>query len=179
MSSKPDSPHLPAVKISGRGVARLKQGHVWVYRSDIFASDGILPGAVVSVIDERGKALGTALYSGASQIAIRMISPGQVSDLETLLRDRIRAAIVYRERVVRDTDAYRLVFSEGDFLPGLIVDRYNDILCLQVLTQAIDSASTRETIISELTECFHPARLPSGLIRGFANWNNFLRDLRG
>ncbi len=159
MSSKPDSPHLPAVKISGRGVARLKQGHVWVYRSDIFASDGILPGAVVSVIDERGKALGTALYSGASQIAIRMISPGPVSDLETLLRERIRAAIGYRERVVRDTDAYRVVFSEGDFLPGLIVDRYNDILCFQVLTQAIDSASTRETIISELTDCFHPAAI--------------------
>ena len=159
MPSTPDSPHLPAVKISSRGVGRLKQGHVWVYRSDIVAADGAPPGALVGVTDERGKALGMALYSSASQIAIRMISPGKLSNLETLLRERIRAAIAYRERVVRDTDAYRVVFSEGDFLPGLIVDRYNDILCFQVLTQAIDTASTRETIISELTDCFHPAAI--------------------
>jgi 23S rRNA (cytosine1962-C5)-methyltransferase len=148
-----------AVKISGRGVARLKQGHVWVYRSDIVAADGAPSGALVGVTDERGKHLGTALYSSASQIAIRMISAGPVSDLETLLRERIRAAIAYRERVVRDTDAYRVVFSEGDFLPGLIVDRYNDILCFQVLTQAMDAASTRGTIISELTDGFHPAAI--------------------
>src|ERR1700676_1752976 len=149
MSSKPGvlTSQIPTVKISGRGVARLKHGHVWVYRSDILAADGVLPGALVSVIDERGKVLGTARYSSASQIAIRMISSGPVSDLEALLRERIRAAIAYRELVVRETDAYRIVFSEGDFLPGLIVDRYNDILCLQVLTQAMDGASTRETII--------------------------------
>ena len=150
---------LPTVKISARGASRLKQGHVWVYRSDIITADGILPGALARVTDERGKFLGTALYSSASQIAIRMISRGPVSGLEILLRERIRAAIAYRERVVRDTDAYRLVFSEGDFLPGLIVDRYNDILCFQVLTQAMDAASTRETIISELTDCLHPSAI--------------------
>jgi 23S rRNA (cytosine1962-C5)-methyltransferase len=161
MSSKAESrdPQVPTIKISGRGVARLKQGHVWVYRSDIVAADGVPPGSLVGITDERGKHLGTALYSSASQIAIRMISPGAVSDLETLLRERIRAAIAYRELVVRETDAYRVVFSEGDFLPGLIVDRYNDILCLQVLTQAMDAVSTRETIISELTDCFHPAAI--------------------
>ena len=86
----------------------------------------LLPGAVVGVADERGKFLGTALYSSASQIAIRMISKEAVKDLDGLLRRRIRDAIAYRERVVRDTDAYRIVFSEADFLPGLIVDRYND-----------------------------------------------------
>ena len=161
MSSKPEviTSQVPTVKVSGRGVARLKRGHVWVYRSDIVGADSGLSGALVRVTDERGKLLGTALYSSASQIAIRMISSGLVSDLETLLRERIRAAIAYRERVVRDTDAYRVVFSEGDFLPGLIVDRYNDILCFQVLTQAMDAASTREAIISELTDCFHPAAI--------------------
>ena len=66
-----------------------------------------------------------------------MISPG-------LLRERIQAAISYRERVVRDTDAYRVIFSEADFLPGLIVDRYNDLLSLQVLTQAMDAEPVRE-----------------------------------
>ena len=95
--------------------------------------------------DERGKFLGTAFYSSASQIAIRLISREAVGDLKGLLRKRIRAAIAYRERVVRDTDAYRVVFSEADFLPGLIVDRYNDLLSFQVLTQATDAEPVRET----------------------------------
>jgi 23S rRNA (cytosine1962-C5)-methyltransferase len=144
------------IRISARGAGRLKQGHVWVYRSDIIAAEGILPAALARVTDERGKFLGTALYSSASQIAIRMISAEPVSELEALLRERIRAAIAYREVVVRDTDAYRVVFSEGDFLPGLIVDRYNDLLSLQILTQAMDAPSTRQAVISELTTSLNP-----------------------
>lgn len=132
---------------------------MWVYRSDIISAEGVLPGALVRVSDDRAKPLGTALYSSASQIAIRMISTEPVSDLATLVRERIRGAMAYRERVVRDTDAYRIVFSEGDFLPGLIVDRYNDILCFQVLTQAMDKPATRETIISELTAGLNPGAI--------------------
>src|ERR1022692_2625131 len=113
-----------AVRISRRGATRLKDGHVWVYRSDIISADGAVPGALVNVADERGKSLGTALYSSASQIAVRMISAGPVADLPGLLRERLQAAIAYRGRVVKDSDAYRVVFSEADFLPGLIVDRY-------------------------------------------------------
>jgi 23S rRNA (cytosine1962-C5)-methyltransferase len=82
-----------------------------------------------------------------------------VSDLPALLRERIQAAIAYRERVVRDTDAYRVVFGEGDFLPGLIVDRYNDILTMQVLTQAMDVEEARATILSELSERLAPASI--------------------
>jgi 23S rRNA (cytosine1962-C5)-methyltransferase len=148
---------FPTVKISRRGADRLKNGHVWVYRSDIVSADGVAPGALVNVADERGKSLGTALYSSSSQIAIRMISTSPVSDLPALLRERIQAAIAYRERMVRDTDAYRIVFSEGDFLPGLIVDRYNDILTLQVLTQAVDGEQVRATVLSELTDRLSPA----------------------
>src|SRR6516225_4849938 len=85
----------PKVRISRRGAERLKQGHVWVYRSDILSADGILPGAVVGVADDRGKNLGTALYSSASQIAVRMISREAVTDLHELLRKRIREAIAY------------------------------------------------------------------------------------
>jgi 23S rRNA (cytosine1962-C5)-methyltransferase len=150
---------VATVKISGRGAARLKTGHVWVYRSDIVSADGVLPAALVKVSDERGKSLGTALYSSASQIAIRMISAEPVPDLSQLLKERMRAAIAYRERVVRETDAYRIVFSEGDFLPGLIVDCYNDIISFQMLTQAMNAPSTRETIISELTSSMNPAAI--------------------
>lgn len=144
------------VKVSRRGANRLKEGHVWVYRSDIVAANGVAPGALVGVVDEREKPLGTALYSSASQIAIRMVSRDAVNDLNRLLRERLQAAIAYRERVVRDTDAYRIVFSEADFLPGLIVDRYNDLLSLQVLTQAMDREAVRQVIVSDLIERLKP-----------------------
>jgi 23S rRNA (cytosine1962-C5)-methyltransferase len=160
MPRKPaDKPGFPVVKVSRKGANRLNDGHVWVYRSDIVTADGVAPGALVGVVDERGKFLGTALYSGASQIAIRMLSKDAVQDLDGLLRRRLREAISYRERVVRDTDAYRIVFSEADFLPGLIVDRYNDLLSLQVLTQAMYSEAVRQVIVSELTERLKPAAI--------------------
>jgi 23S rRNA (cytosine1962-C5)-methyltransferase len=150
---------LPVVKVSRKGANRLNDGHVWVYRSDIVTADGIAPGSAVGVTDERGKFLGTALYSGASQIAIRMLSKEAIRDLDGLLRKRLHEAIAYRERVVRDTDAYRIVFSEADFLPGLIVDRYNDLLSLQVLTQAMDTEAVRQVIVSELAERLKPAAI--------------------
>jgi 23S rRNA (cytosine1962-C5)-methyltransferase len=148
-----------AVRISRRGATRLKNGHVWVYRSDILSAEGVAPGALVKVTDERGKSLGMALYSSASQIAVRMISAGPVADLPGLLRERLQAAIDYRARVVKDSDAYRVVFSEADFLPGLIVDRYNDLLSLQALTQAIDREPVREVVTAELNQQLKPAAI--------------------
>jgi 23S rRNA (cytosine1962-C5)-methyltransferase len=150
---------LPVVKVSRRGANRLKEGHVWVYRSDIVSADGVAPGALVAVADDREKFLGTALYSSASQIAIRMISKDAVKDLSGLLRKRIQEAIAYRKQLVQNTDAYRIIFSEADFLPGLIVDRYNDVLSLQILTQAMDTEGVRQTIVSELTERLQPAAI--------------------
>lgn len=183
MPSKLAALSLPVVKISRRGAKRLQDGHVWVYRSDIVSADAVAPGATVGIADERGKFLGTALYSSSSQIAVRMISSHAVDDLARLLRERIQGALAYRERVVRDTDAYRVVFSEADFLPGLIVDRYHDLLSIQALTQAMDAEPVRSVVISELSERLQPAAIiervdprireleqlparPSGLIQG-------------
>jgi len=141
------------VTVSPRGASRLKDGHVWVYRSDIVAGEKAPPpGSIVTVADHRGQILGTALYSSSSQIAIRLISREAVADFPALLGQRIGDAVAYRERIIHDTNAYRVIFSEGDFLPGLIVDRYNDILSLQILTQAMDAESVRQTLISELSE---------------------------
>jgi 23S rRNA (cytosine1962-C5)-methyltransferase len=150
---------LPQIKISPRGASRLKAGHVWVYRSDIVATNDAPPGSIVTAIDHRGKPLGTAFYSSTSQIAIRLISSDPVADFPALLRERIANAIAYRERVVHGTDAYRILFSEGDFLPGIIVDRYADILSLQILTQALDADSIRQILLSELTERLHPSSI--------------------
>jgi 23S rRNA (cytosine1962-C5)-methyltransferase len=183
MPSKPAALSLPIVRISRRGAKRLQDAHVWVYRSDIVSADGVAPGALVAITDERGKFLGTALYSSSSQIAIRMLSSHAVDDLPRLLRDRIQGAISYRERVVRDTDAYRVIFSEADFLPGLIVDRYNDLISIQALTQAIDAEPVRSVLVAELSERLKPVSIaervdprireleqlparPSGLIQG-------------
>jgi 23S rRNA (cytosine1962-C5)-methyltransferase len=152
-------PAPPTVKISPRGATRLKSGHVWVYRSDIVSADGVLPGSLVRVVDHRGKPLGSALYSSSSQIAIRMISHDPVADFPALLRQRVANAVAYRETLVSNTEAYRVVFSEADFLPGLIVDRYRDILSLQILTQAMDAAPVREAILAELTARLHPASI--------------------
>ncbi len=159
MPRKPLSSSGPIVKVSRRGAERLKSGHVWVYRSDVVSADGVGPGGLVNVADERGKFLGSALYSTASQIAVRMISREAVPDLNALLRQRIADAIAYRERVVRDTDAYRVIFGEGDFLPGLIVDRYNDLLSFQVVTQAMDAEPVRQVFLAQLNEQVKPAAI--------------------
>jgi 23S rRNA (cytosine1962-C5)-methyltransferase len=155
----PSATSYPIVKVSPRGANRLKSGHVWVYRSDIASTDEVAAGSLITVADQRGKPFGTALYSSSSQIAIRMISREPVVDFPALLRERISNAIAYRSRFVRDTDAYRLIFSEADFLPGLIVDRYNDILSLQILTQAMDDSLARETVISQLAKELSPASI--------------------
>jgi 23S rRNA (cytosine1962-C5)-methyltransferase len=88
-----------------------------------------------------------------------MISNRPVDDLDQLVRERIRAAIAYRGRLVENTDAYRVIFSEADCLPGLIVDRYNDLLSVQIVTQAIDSEEMRSVVVSELQEQLKPAAI--------------------
>ena len=157
---EPSPFNLPVVTVSRRGADRLRSGHVWVYRSDVVEANGVPPGSLVAIIEDQRRgtraALGTAFYSTASEIAVRMVSPAPVHDIVQLVRDRIRAAMAYRERFVHDSNAYRVVFSEGDFLPGLVVDRYNDILSFQVLTQAWDPEPMRRLFLSELHAVLNP-----------------------
>ncbi|MEO8727042.1 MAG: class I SAM-dependent rRNA methyltransferase [Acidobacteriaceae bacterium] len=144
----------PNVKIARRAADRLRDGHVWVYRSDLADAEQMLPfGGLVHVLSEKGRFLGSALASSASQIALRMISIHAISEgemLSELLRQRVRNAIAYRRRFAADSDAYRLVFSDADGLPGLIVDRYADVLTMQALTQAMDRADLRAVVIETL-----------------------------
>ena len=174
MAKAKEMGELPEVRVSARGAERLENGHVWVYRSDLQSDPSLPPGALVRVADHRGKPLGTAFYSSASQIAIRMLSQGAgaQSDLAALLQQRIRQAIAHRKLVVNDTDAYRVVFSEADFLPGLIVDRYHDVLSVQFLTQAMDSSGVQEAIVSTLLEELRPAAIIERVKPGSASWNS-------
>jgi 23S rRNA (cytosine1962-C5)-methyltransferase len=110
---------------------------------------------LVHVVTQRGKLLGSALYSSASQIKLRMVSREPIAteeQLQQLVRKRLKAAIEYRKSVVSDSNAYRLVFSEGDLLPGLVVDRYNDVFTLQVLTQAWDGEDRKRLVVDSLQE---------------------------
>ena len=147
----------PAVVVNTRAVARLRAGHPWVYRSDVVSAEGAGPGALVEVKSERRRFLGAAFYSTASEIALRLLSSGRIDNLPELVRGRVRGAVEYRRKVVRDSDAYRVVFSEADELPGLIVDRYNDLLVLEALTQATDRPELKQAVAAELAEQFAPA----------------------
>ena len=110
---------------------------------------------MVRVLDPRGRLIGVAHYSSTSQIALRLLS----SEAETIDRAfflrRIGQAIAHRDRVVENSTACRLVSSEGDLLPGLIVDKYGSWLVLQTLNQGMDRA--RNLIADCLTELLHPA----------------------
>ena len=136
-----------------RAAKRLRQGHVWVYTSDVLNDADAQPGALVHVIGPREKVLGSAIYSSSSQIKLRLLGReplGSEGELLHLVRQRLGEAISYRQKVVHDSDACRLVFSEADRLPGLIVDRYKDVFTLQVLTQAWARPERKQAIVDGL-----------------------------
>lgn len=151
----PENSSIRKVVINERAAARLRNGHVWVYASDVLNDGGATAGALVHVVNAKGKLLGSAIHSSASQIRLRLLSREALNtedELLNLVRERLRQAMNYRREIVRDSDAYRLAFSEGDRLPGLIIDRYNDVLTFQVLTQAWDRPERRNAIVAELKE---------------------------
>ena len=113
------------------------------------------PGDAVRVLDPKSKFLGVAHYSSTSQITLRLLSTRPEIVDRTFFRERLTSAFGHRERVVQNSDAYRLVFSEGDLLPGLIVDRYGPYLALQTLSQGMDRA--RDVIVDCLQELLEPA----------------------
>jgi 23S rRNA (cytosine1962-C5)-methyltransferase len=143
------------VIVNERAAKRLRDGHVWVYASDVLNDGGAVPGAIVHVVGPKDKFLGSAIYSSSSQIKLRLLGREALRSEEELLqlvRQRLTEALDYRARVVQDSNACRLVFSEADRLPGLIVDRYNDVFIVQVLTQAWADRQRKQTIIDALKE---------------------------
>jgi 23S rRNA (cytosine1962-C5)-methyltransferase len=146
---------VPQVRINDRAAARLRGGHVWVYASDVLDDGRAGAGALVHVLAARDKPLGSAIYSSASQIKLRLLTRellGSEESMLQLMRRRLQEAVAYRQRVVCDSNAYRLVFSEADLLPGLIVDRCNDVYTLQVLTQAWDRSERKQVLCDGIRE---------------------------
>jgi len=146
---------LTTVRVNRKAADRAVSGHPWIFASDVVDRGDAAPGDAVRVLDPKSKFLGIAHYSSTSQITLRLLSSRPEIIDRTFFRARLAAATAHRERVVHNSDAYRLVFSEGDLLPGLIVDRYGPYLALQTLSQGMDRA--RDVIVHCLQELLEPA----------------------
>jgi 23S rRNA (cytosine1962-C5)-methyltransferase len=165
-------PYGPAAAVTRRAADRLRAGHLWVYRSDVeslvppVGATEIAGGALITVMDSRGIPLGTGLYSAASQIAVRMVSAETALSRATYLeqvRERVVAALALRDEIAPESmenDACRLVFSEADGLPGIVADRYSDLVILQLLTQG----TAQDDVRAVLTEVFRDRLKPKTII---------------
>jgi 23S rRNA (cytosine1962-C5)-methyltransferase len=153
--------------ITRRAADRLRSGHLWIYRSDIERLAPVAEvagGTLVSVADSRGIPLGTAIYSAQSEIALRLVSrqPGLTRQHYLAdLRERVLAAIRLRERLAPKAfsthaavtdNACRVIFSEADDLPGIVADRYNGLVVVQLLTQATAQDDVRAVLVEALAQ---------------------------
>ncbi|HZS45764.1 MAG TPA: class I SAM-dependent rRNA methyltransferase [Blastocatellia bacterium] len=143
---------IQTVSITPKGASRTAARHLWVYRSDLHNPPPLEGGEVVRVIDRHRNFIGMALYSSRSQIALRFVSFHDEPIDRDFWHRRLRAAIEYRRQVVKDSDAFRLVYSEGDLLSSLIIDRYSDCVVLQTLSQGMDRLKSMwvELLVEEL-----------------------------
>jgi 23S rRNA (cytosine1962-C5)-methyltransferase len=135
---------------------RIKAGHLWVYRGEIASVDeGVAAGDMVEVRDFRRRLLGRGSYNPASTLSVRLFTrePQEAVD-RILLEKRIAEALAFRDRIFPGETTLRLVFSEGDFLPGLVVDRYGDYLCVQLGTLGMERF--RPALLEILDQQIHP-----------------------
>ena len=144
---------MASVKISRRGAKRIRNGHLWVYRSDVRETDDASAGQIVRVVDEAGNTVGQAFYSDRSEIALRFLVTGDEPIDRDWWRGRLRQSAARRAQVAQETNAYRLVYSEGDLLPSLIVDRYDDVFVMQTLSQGTEQLKSMltELLVEEFT----------------------------
>ena len=139
------SVQFPVLKLKKNEDRRIKAGHLWVFSNEIETKetpfDVFEPGQLVNLCSNNGKSLGIAYINPASLICARIMSRDpKHPPSQSLLVHRIKVALSLRERLF-DKPYYRLVFGEGDFLPGLVVDRYGDVLVVQMILLRNDSSS--------------------------------------
>lgn len=146
--------NVPVVRVNRKAADRVFSGHLWIFASDVVDRGSAQPGDAVTVTDARGKPLGTAHFSSTSQITLRLLTRRVEPVDGAFLKRAIEDACRFRERVVQNSNAYRLVHAEGDLLPGLIVDRYGDFVALQLLDQGMDRLAAG--IVEVLEELLQP-----------------------
>ena len=144
----------PIATITQRGVDRIHSGHPWIYRTDVSGLVDVEPGSVVALQDRRKRFLGQALYSDKSQIALRFLTRERRPFDRAFVAERIRTAAAFREQIVENSEAYRIVASEGDLLPALVIDRYGDCFVVQTLSQGAEKL--KAAVVEILQEQFSP-----------------------
>lgn len=144
---------MPEVQVTRRGAERVRDGHLWIYRSDVTEAANAQASQVVEVRAPRGS-LGTAHYSSSSQIALRMLPAGTRATDAEFFRAWIGRARALRRQVVHDTQCYRLVHAEADLLPALVIDRYADYFSVQTLSQGMEAS--KPAIVTALQDLFSP-----------------------
>jgi 23S rRNA (cytosine1962-C5)-methyltransferase len=135
---------------------RLEEGHPWIFQNEVERVEGHpQPGDVVAVHNHLGQFLASGYYNPQSQIVVRVVAYEPLDDIdEAFFSDRIRRAHDHRQRFLPDADAYRLVYGEGDFLPGLVVDKFGGMLVVQILTLGMDVR--RDRIVAALAGVLAP-----------------------
>lgn len=149
--------NLPVVHVINGRQKKLLQGHPWVYGNEIERVEGdVQDGGLVAVQDFRGRYMGTGFYNSRSLITVRLLTHRQEEITDALIASRVRAACDYRKFILRrpGTDACRLIYGEADRLPGVICDRFGDVIVLQVLALGMERYT--QMIADALIECEKP-----------------------
>ncbi len=142
------------IKINQKGVARIKAGHLWVFRNDLESTEDLRGGEIVRVLDNKGNFLGKAFYSSQSLIALRFLTREDRPIDESFWGDRISTAYALRQKLKIDSNAYRIVFAESDLLSSIIIDKYDEYLSLQTLSQG--SESVKASLTGVIIDLFKP-----------------------
>jgi len=146
---------LPTVLLKPGEADRVVAGHPWIYHGSIIRlSQPANDGDIVQVKDHRQRLLGVGFYNSKSKINVRMLAPERVEVNQAFFEDRIRAALAVRKRWMPNASSFRVVNSESDFLSGLIVDKYEDVLVMQVSALGMDLR--KADIVAVLQDIFSP-----------------------
>ncbi len=178
MASSEKDGSLSLVRVSRKGEDRLRSGHLWVFGDDLReVPEASSPGRWVRVASRSGEFLGTGMLNLESRIALRLVSRREIVPGKPFFLERFSDSLRRRKEAgLEGEGALRLVYSEGDFLPGLVVDRYGGILSVQVLTAGMEAV--REELLAALAESF-PCRLLFERSEGGARKREGLAERKG
>src|ERR1035441_6127182 len=146
---------LPTVLLKPGEADRIVAGHPWIYHTEILRLTApVDDGGLVQVKDHRQRFLGVGFFNSKSKIHVRVLSPERVEVNEKFFEERIRAALAVRQKHLPDATSFRVVNAESDFLSGLIVDKYEDVLVVQISALGMDQR--KAMIVAALQKIFSP-----------------------
>lgn len=171
-------------KVKIKDSKRLNSGHLWIFSNELYSNPkDFEPGSLVEVVDKKERFLGIGYINPHSLISIRLLTRRKEEINADFFRRRVEDAIEFRKRIMPSLDATRIIYSEADFLPGLIVDKYNDCLVVEILTLGMERLSN--CIFDVLHETFKPSSIvlrndsPSRILEGLELERKVLKGTEG